>query len=329
MRVGETPSEKPALPSQTVTAPLTHWLREDFEIGPDAMTDVDPWDPLSTFPAPAPPDAELCRAGAIGSGDFWDPAPAGQTDLEIANVSSWQADIRLPDFIPHAAENPFYLELRAPSSSDKALQRARWLVSLLDLPQIERRRRFEQRFSELFYQYPHAATFSALADLALENADADDVWSAFELRQIWASSPSWWSMRRRGSRQPLIPDGGVNMLGWARSYRFVVNRKGLPPEAIIEPDWLDDWLELSIGDPLYWRFIDYAEARIEAFAAGVLASPVPPRRHISSCPMVTIDGFNLFDSFSRTGLLCRGQTEAVAVTSTSSEDVLTPKKVRA
>ncbi|MDI4235557.1 hypothetical protein OZ411_22375 [Bradyrhizobium sp. Arg237L] len=329
MRVGEMPSEKPALPSQTVTAQLTHWLREDFEIGPEAKTDVDPWDPLSTFPSPPSSDGELYRAGAIGSEDFWEPAPASHADLEIAGVLSWQADIRLPDFIPHAAENPFYLELRAPSSSDKAVQRARWLVSLLDLPQLERRRLFEHRFSELFFQHPHAATFSALADLALEDADADDIWSAFELRQIWASSPLWWSMRRRGSRQPLIPYGGINMLGWARSYRFVANRKGLPPEAIIESDWFDDWLETSIGDPLYWRFIDYAEARIEAFAAGVLASPVPPRRHISSRPMVTMDGFNLFNSFSRTGLLCRGQTEAVALTNTSSEDVLTPKKVRA
>src|SRR6202011_5429112 len=107
---------------------------------------------------------------------------------------------------PHAAENPFRFDVRTPSSDDKASQRARWLASLLDLPQIERRRVFERRFSDLFTVYPHAATFSALADLALEGAVADDLWSAFELKEIWASSPLWWSMRRRGSRQPLTPD---------------------------------------------------------------------------------------------------------------------------
>jgi hypothetical protein len=88
-------------------------------------------------------------------------------------------------------------------------------------------------------------------------------------------------------------------------------------------------LELSIGDPLYWRFIDYAEARIEAFAAGTLDSPVPPRRHVGSRPAVTIDGFDIFDNFSRTGLLYRAETESFALSATHSEDVLTPKKVRA
>jgi hypothetical protein len=121
----------------------------------------------------------------------------------------------------------------------------------------------------------------------------------------------------------------MSMLGWARSHRFIIDRKGLPPEAIIDPDWFDDWLELSIGDPLYWRFIDYAEARIEAFAAGTLDSPVPPRRNVRSRPIVTIDGFDIFDSFSRTALLYRAETESWALTAAHSEDILTPKKVRA
>jgi hypothetical protein len=200
---------------------------------------------------------------------------------------------------------------------------------LLDIPQAKRRRDFERQFSELFTVYPHAATFSALADLALEGAHADDLWCAFELKEIWASSPAWWSMRRRGSRQPLTPDSGRSILGWARAHRFIVDRKGLPADVIIENDWYDDWLELSIGDPLYWRFIDYAEARIEAFAAGTLESPVPPRRHVGSRPVVTIDGFDIFNSFSRTAVLYRAETESWAVTAARSDDVLSPNKVRA
>jgi hypothetical protein len=284
---------------------------------------------LFVFRVSDTPKAEDHPDWAPVSEDFWDPVSASGTDIEVVSFSDWQTDIRLPDFIPHAAENPFLLDIRARSSEDKAVQRARWLVSLLDLPQLQRRTVFERRFSELFTHYPHAATFSALADLALEGADADDLWSAFELKEIWASSPSWWSMRRRGSRQPLTPDSGISMLGWARSHRFIVDRKGLPPEAIVDPDWFDDWLELSIGDPLYWRFIDYAEARIEAFASGTLNSPLPPRRNVGLRPVVTIDGFDIFDSFSRTALLYRAETESWALTAARSEDVLTPKKVRA
>ncbi|MBR1255194.1 hypothetical protein JQ634_15975 [Bradyrhizobium sp. AUGA SZCCT0240] len=302
---------------------------EDFEASPQGDNDFDPWEPLFIFRATDSSEAEDRPTDSPALEDFWDPISPSHTDVEVVGASNWQTDILLPDFVPHAAENPFRLELRAPSSEDKAGKRARWLVSLLDLPQLERRRVFERRFSELFAVYPHAATFSALADLALEGAVADDLWCAFELKEIWASSPSWWSMRRRGSRQPLTPDGGMGMLGWARSHRFIIDRKGLPPEAIIDPDWFDDWLELSIGDPLYWRFIDYAEARIEAFAAGTLESPVPPRRHIGSRPIVTIDGFDIFNSFSRTAILYRAETESWALTAARSEDVLSPNKVRA
>ncbi len=321
-------SSSTPLASVRFPAALALWNQEDFAVAPLLNTEFDPWEPLYVFQVPDSPTSENHPIDVPIPEDFWDPAPTSSTDIEV-NASDWQMDLLLPDFTPHAAENPFRFDIRIPNGEDKANQRARWLVSLLDLPQSERRQIFERRFSELFTVYPHAATFSALADLALEGAVADDLWYAFELKEIWSSSPAWWSMRRRGSRQPLTPDNGMSMLGWARSHRFIRERKGLPPEAIIDPDWFDDWLELSIGDPLYWRFVDYAEARIEAFAAGTLESPVPPRRHVGSRPIVTIDGFDIFDNFSRTALLYRSETESWALTAAQSDDILTPKKVRA
>jgi hypothetical protein len=331
MRAGGTPPEHLPLSAQQAPAQLpevtSRWIFEDFEEGPQTSHGFDPWEPLYVFQVLKSRASEDRSSEIPVWKDFWDPVSSG-TDVEVS-TSDWQTDISLPDFAPHAAENPFRLDLRTPSAEDKANQRARWLVSLLDLPQLERRKVFERRFSELFSAYPHAATFSALVDLALEGAVADDLWCAFELKEIWASSPWWWSIRRRGSRQPVTPDSGTSMLGWARSHRFIIDRKGLPPETIIDPDWFDDWLELSIGDPLYWRFIDYAEARIDAFAAGTLDSPFPPRRNVRSRPVVTIDGFDIFDCFSRTALLYRAETESWALTAARSEDVLTPKKVRA
>jgi len=325
MHAGGTPPGKLALPDPLASAQFpeteSQWILEDFQEGNQTVDDFDPWEPLYVFRIPNAPTSQKHPNEIPLWEDFWDPVSPSHNETEVVGVADWHTNLPLP-------ENPFRLKLRPPSSEDKAAQRARWLVSLLDLPQPHRRRAFERRFSELFSHYPYAATFSALADLALEEADADDLWSAFELKEIWASSPSWWSMRRRGSRQPLTPDSGMNMLGWARSHRFIMDRKGLPPEAIIDPDWFDDWLELSIGDPLYWRFIDYAEARIEAFAKGTLDSPVPPRRHIGSRPIVTIDGFDIFNSFSRTAVLYRAETESWALTAARSEDVLSPSKVR-
>ena len=331
MRAGRTTSDRASsnpLASVHFPAALAQWDHEDFTVEPLLNPEFDPWEPVYVFQVSDSPTHENHFSNVPIHEDFWDPAPTSRADVEV-NASDWQLDLSLPDFAPHAAENPFRFDIRTPNSEDKANQRARWLVSLLDLAQSQRRRIFERRFSELFTVYPHAATFSALADLALDGAVADDLWCAFELKEIWASSPAWWSMRRRGSRQPLTPDNGTSLLGWARSHRFITERKGLPPEAIIDSDWFDDWLELSIGDPLYWRFVDYAEARIEAFAAGTLESPVPPRRHVGSRPIVTIDGFDIFDSFSRTALLYRAQTESWALTASQSEDILTPTKVRA
>jgi hypothetical protein len=174
MRAGGTP-EKLTLSAQLASAPFpetaSQWVLEDFQESPQRDNDFDPWEPLYVCRVPDSPKAKDHPNEAPVSEDFWDPASPSSPDFEVS-VLDWQGDLRLPSFVPHAAENPFRLSLRAPSSEDKAIQRARWLVSLLDLPQVERRRAFERRFSELFSVYPHAATFSALADLALEGAAA-------------------------------------------------------------------------------------------------------------------------------------------------------------
>jgi hypothetical protein len=308
------------------------WSDEDFDDTPALKTEFDPWEPLHVFRAPeARPAARARNEGLFSDGDFWDPAPANTFEADAASTD-WAVDLPLPDFVPHAAQNPFQFDARLPSIEDKAKQRARWLVSLLDVPQLKQRVTFEIRFTELFSTHPHAATFTALADLALEETSADELWSAFELKELWASTPLWWSMRRRGSRQPLTPDNGANMLGWSRSCRFVAGRKGLPSEVVIDPDWFNDWLELSISDPLYWRFIDYAEARIDAFAAGALEASPPPGRSIRNPSVFTIDGFATLNNYSRTASLARCATDSWASTVTRSvpvRDILTPTKVSA
>jgi hypothetical protein len=186
MHAGGAPPENPPLSVPLASAKLpeitSRWVLEDFEESSQKGQDFDPWEPLCVFQVISPPASEHRSSEIPLWEDFWDPASPSSFDIEVS-ATDWQEDLYLPAFVPHAAENPFRLVLRAPSSEDKAIQRARWLVSLLDIPQLERRRVFERRFSELFSVYPHAATFSALADLALEGAAADDLWCAFELKE--------------------------------------------------------------------------------------------------------------------------------------------------
>jgi hypothetical protein len=85
--------------------------------------------------------------------------------------------------------------------------------------------------------------------------------------------------------------------------------RGIPPEQIIDQDWYDDWLNIPYGDPLYWRFIDYIDARIDSVDAGALDTPPTNRRSVSPIKDISIDGFSPFNNFSRTSMLTRGYTD--------------------
>ena len=168
----------------------------------------------------------------------------------------------------------------------------------------------------LFDCYQHHNTFRALVDLALDDVRADDLITAFELKQIWLYQPKFWSIRRKGSHAPIIPHGGERLLGWTKAARFADLSMGLPAEQIIDDDWYDDWLQLPFGDPLSWSFIEYASARLESFSAGVLQLPRAlwrvNERQIGETKLMqdlSIDGFRLGGS-ARTGMLVRMETDA-------------------
>ena len=131
MRAGETLREKLALSTPLASAQLTEtasqWILEDFLEIPPGDYDSDPWEPLYVFRAPDSPTSEDRSNGVPPWEDFWDPISPISTDIKVGTLD-WQTNIALPDFVPHAAQNPFHFDTKSPSSEDKASQRARWLV---------------------------------------------------------------------------------------------------------------------------------------------------------------------------------------------------------
>ena len=293
------------------------WSFEDFRSQPTSFGGIqDPWEPLSEVIFD---NTTIDIKTERSFGDFWDPLPdtSKQDGNTNSNVSEWSCDLELPLFEARASENPFQLRPRTPLSESLVIRRARWLLSLLDVPGPSDRRRLLAHFVEIFDHYTHASTFRALTDLALDDSSGEDIAAAFQLKMLWSEYPKLWTIRRGKVITPIAPHNGRNALTWTRAIRLVKLSKGLPPECIIDDDWYDEWLHLPFGDPAFWSFLDYATLRREAFSAGALDLPEElQRRDERGLPSPSyggnaIDGVPL-GSASRTGQLVRLATDAWA-----------------
>lgn len=302
------------------------WRAEDFHAPvQQAVRPADPWEPIPSGaslglvdPPRGPPSDFWDPPGSLTHSlrvrpqnevahyDFWDPTPPPLA-VSTSPPTDWVDELTLPLFEPGARENPFRFQIPLRAQEAPARRRARWLVSLLDIPTAAARRHHVKQFEELFDEYQHHSTFRALTELALEGASAEELITAYQLRILWADCPTFWSIRRPGYRGPIVPDRGETILGWTRARQLAVLSKGLPAERIIDGDWYEDWWRLSAGHPLFWSFLDYATARLESFARGVLslsdiACSDDPSHGGHTTHLITIDGHQL-GSFARTGLL--------------------------
>jgi hypothetical protein len=242
-----------------------------------------------------------------GNSDFWDPAPIS-AQIEIPNViGEWSESIPLPQYDPFASERPFssFFQQTPESLAEK---RARWMLSILGFPNPSRQRFTFDAFTDLFIEYPHHSTFRALSDLALDDATADELVNAFALKQIWSDFPLFSSFRTK-RRDVLLASNKDSLLGWTLAVRLIRQSRGVPPEKLIDPDWFHEWLAVPYADPLYWRFIDYICARVEAVESGALETPPTIRQFVLPLKEVGIDGFSPFNNFSRTSLLMRSHAD--------------------
>jgi hypothetical protein len=176
-------------------------------------------------------------------------------------------------------------------------------VDLLDVPDRRRRESFRASFADYLSANPSKRLFQKLVDLALADVAADALLSACELRSIWRDNPRWWFVRSRGYHQPYQARSGGSLLTWPKALAICECSDGVPVEALIEDDWLDDWWALSYPSPGYWGFVDYCvercrvgpEANIRLFATNRSAHAGALRQ--------------IVNNYSRTGNLVRGHTD--------------------
>jgi hypothetical protein len=185
-------------------------------------------------------------------------------------MTDWALHAPLPGYSPGARENPFIVNLKPRTAEDIGSRRARWLVSLLDVPEPRRRRDLIRFFEHLFATHEHHATYHALAKLALdEEIRAELLVDSCCFRQNFLERQDWWAVRHG----PTIAyaASGQNLMGWRRALKFV-RMCGGDPSGVIDDDWFHDWMELPHQDPSRMRFVDYLEARLALYAAGVWES---------------------------------------------------------
>jgi hypothetical protein len=290
------------------------WSFEDFRPHISGFGGVqDHWEPLKRVTSL---ETSTENKAEPSFGDFWDPFPNSIEQAESTkSASDWSDGLALPLFQARAAENPFRIRPRAPLSESLAMRRARWLLSLLDVPGPSERKRLLAQFLEIFDHYAHASTFRALTDFALDGSLGEEIAVAFQLKMVWSECPKLWTIRRGKANAPITPHNGSSVLTWARAIRLVRLSKGLPAERIIEDDWYEEWLRLPFGDPVYWSFLDYATSRREAFFAGALDLPEELHRRSENGSSSQSNGRDALDGFrlgsaSRTGQLIRLATDA-------------------
>lgn len=241
------------------------------------------WNPLAVSPAIAR-GVSLQPAGATVV-DFWQPTPSAAKNnstivdfwwptlksFERRDVQSLAPAIsafRLPAFDPLAAEPIYHTHFGLPSTETIITRHARWLVAVLDVPEPRRRAKLLRYFEALFSDFPSRRTFLALRALAESGIDADTFVSGCRFKQSFIETPDYqWRRSRSGTLQVPATDA-AKVLSWARAIRLAESCDGDDPETHIEPDWLDEWRELRLGDACYFSYLDFIEDKLKGEANG-------------------------------------------------------------
>jgi hypothetical protein len=135
----------------------------------------------------------------------------------------------------------------------------------------------------VFEEWPHPATYEALLAQVTAGADWETLRAMVELKRLWQETPAWWSRRRYchlHRRAVLIRDrAGSQALSWPLSRRLCEARWAWPVWAMIEEEWLSEWLALPFAVHRCWSFAQFLNWRLEHDPDGAvdLISPeLPP-----------------------------------------------------
>jgi hypothetical protein len=312
-------------PSKRTSKPLDFWDPEDPRAVRtiDTVFETDETDRSLLLEATTDQPRDNNHQFTARWSDYDDPVPEHLSSPPAAAKSEpWHDYVPIDAYDPFAQEAPFVIEWPQNARESVATKCANAVLALASVTERERRRLF-RRFVELFTDYPHPSSYLAITNLIRqEGASPDDLLAAYDLKQAWIDNPLFSLVLQKGGQVTLTNDRD-NQLYWKLAFRLIIQTRGTPPETIIDPSWVEEWLDLPHGDPLRFRFLDYACARLEAFGDGALGGPPTYRRrcnHLETYPagrlyprfryerdslkdIATVDGYRLANNFSRTALL--------------------------
>lgn len=146
-----------------------------------------------------------------------------------------------------------------PDASHASEEKAARVSSLLDFRTTLERKAATVYLTEFFEQHTHSSTFRAITRLAEQKMDFETLRAMVEVRLIWMQRSDWW-VRRTG--RGYVSTSGASALTWIAALKICRARRDYPVEAMIDDEWLDEWLLLSRGMSGYWNFPSYIEEKI-------------------------------------------------------------------
>jgi hypothetical protein len=198
------------------------------------------------------------------------------TTASATNIESFDFD--LPEYDPELSQK---LGVDDPAEVAppliRARERAALIAALLDAATRQEQGVALTWLVDLFMRYRSGATFQAIETAAFEGLDFPTLKAMAELREIWADRPDWWVCRFRQRSSDSWNSGayqmpnGATALSWTLARRICLARSDLPPEDMIDEDWLGEWFALPHGAPGFVSFTAYLHDKISREAARLLA----------------------------------------------------------
>jgi hypothetical protein len=156
------------------------------------------------------------------------------------------------------------------------LQRAGMMAALLDVTSRHEVEAALQWLEAFFLEHRWASTFQAIETAALEGLDFPTLRAMAELKEVWTERPEWWLRRLHTNRGNLggtpterLPRGET-ALSWRLARRIGLARCDLPPEEMIDPDWLAEWYVLPPLAPGASFFTAFLQEKADAILAEAL-----------------------------------------------------------
>ena len=179
----------------------------------------------------------------------------------------------IPEFDEDAQQTPWEIEPEEEGQPIRlARDKAADITSLLYLTSRDDQEIALTYLTDLFKQpdYSYPSTFQAIKRIASDRLDFETLKEMVELRSIWRERTDWWKGRYSRWYEVRRIFNGATALSWIAAHRVCLVRKDLPPEMMIDDDWLNEWMGLSPGSLGYISFPSYIDVKIQNFDTELL-----------------------------------------------------------